>query len=335
MILIFDYFETIVHNKSTDFNRGLKVMWEKYYKDKCSFEEIKAYGEELFHHMVSIHETGKEFAFVKEELPLYAGKYGGEVIQMSAEEEADFLMLCNEMENMPGIPEALQQFENQGIPMYVLSNSGFTAKALSVSLEKFGIRKYFKRVWSSADFGEIKPSRNFFEMAIENVLYDNPGEKREDIVFIGDTYTTDVIGANRAGLKVIWLNHKKEKNADKLPVSCIFETRELTNEVKNIKEEKTMGIHSIDAEDDQFAYRYDTQLLIDRRDKDLDEDAISDYILEHFEGNSLIAAGDEDLIKIHFHTNEPWKILEYCNSIGEIYDIVVEDMIRQANGMQG
>ena len=30
-----------------------------------------------------------------------------------------------------------------------------------------------------------------------------------------------------------------------------------------------MGINSIDAEDDQFAYRYDTQLLIDRRDKDL------------------------------------------------------------------
>ena len=62
-------------------------------------------------------------------------------------------------------------------------------------------------------------------------------------------------------------------------------------------------IHSIDAEDDQFAYRYDTQLLIDKRDKDLDEDEISDYITEHFEGNSLIAAGDEDLVKIHFHTN--------------------------------
>ena len=37
-----------------------------------------------------------------------------------------------------------------------------------------------------------------------------------------------------------------------------------------------MGVNSIDAEDDQFAYRYDTQLLIDRRDEDLDEDAIAD-----------------------------------------------------------
>ena len=72
-------------------------------------------------------------------------------------------------------------------------------------------------------------------------------------------------------------------------------------------------IHSIDVEDDQFAYRYDTQLLIDRRDEDLDEDVIADYITEHFEGNCLIAAGDEDLIKIHFHTNEPWKVLEYCS----------------------
>ena len=96
-----------------------------------------------------------------------------------------------------------------------------------------------------------------------------------------------------------------------------------------------MGIQSIAAEADQFAYRYDTQLLIERRDRDLDEDEISDYITEHFEGNSLIAAGDEDLIKIHFHTNEPWKILEYCSSVGEIFDIVVEDMIRQSNGLQG
>lgn len=44
---------------------------------------------------------------------------------------------------------------------------------------------------------------------------------------------------------------------------------------------------------------------------------------------------NEDLIIIHFHTNEPWKLLEYCNGVGEIYDIVVEDMIRQANGLQG
>ena len=45
--------------------------------------------------------------------------------------------------------------------------------------------------------------------------------------------------------------------------------------------------------------------------------------------------GDEELVKIHFHTNEPWKVLEYCSSLGEIYDIVVEDMDRQSRGLKG
>ena len=28
-------------------------------------------------------------------------------------------------------------------------------------------------------------------------------------------------------------------------------------------------------------------------------------------------------LEIHFHTNEPWKVLEYCAGLGEIYDIVI------------
>ena len=72
-------------------------------------------------------------------------------------------------------------------------------------------------------------------------------------------------------------------------------------------------------------FRYDTQLLIEG--EDLDEDVISDYFTENFKGDCLLAVGDEDLIKIHYHTNEPWKVLEY--------DIVVEDMDRQARGLKG
>ena len=51
MILIFDLFETLIENLTLDFNLGLKPFWEEHYKDKCSFDEIKAYGEELFVHM--------------------------------------------------------------------------------------------------------------------------------------------------------------------------------------------------------------------------------------------------------------------------------------------
>ena len=80
-------------------------------------------------------------------------------------------------------------------------------------------------------------------------------------------------------------------------------------------------------------FKYDTQLLIEG--EDLDEDVITEYFTNHFKGDCLLAVGDDELIKIHFHTNEPWQVLEYCSTIGEIYDIVIEDMDRQSKGLQG
>ena len=121
-----------------------------------------------------------------------------------------------------------------GIPMYVLSNSGFTAEALSIVLERMGIRKYFKKIWSSANYGKLKQGGEFFEMAIEKDLYDNPEEKKEDIIFVGDTYNTDVKGANNAGIDVIWINHKGERNTENLSMHNITNTSELVGTVMGL-----------------------------------------------------------------------------------------------------
>ena len=47
-------------------------------------------------------------------------------------------------------------------------------------------------------------------------------------------------------------------------------------------------------------YKFDTQLLLDG--SDLDEDEINDYITAHFAGDCLLVVGDEETIKLHFHT---------------------------------
>ena len=80
-------------------------------------------------------------------------------------------------------------------------------------------------------------------------------------------------------------------------------------------------------------FKYDTQLLIEG--ENLDEDEISEYFTEHFKGDCLLVVGDDELIKIHYHTNEPWQVLEYCASLGEIFDIVVENMQRQSEDLHG
>ena len=212
MILIFDYFETIRNTKSMDFNRGLYVFWERYYQDKCLFSDMKKYGEDLFLVLMEKHRGGEEYPFVKNELPLFAKKFGGDKVTMSAEEEADFLMRCNDFVLDPEIERFLQKCSQMNIPMYVLSNSGFRAEALMEVLNRFGIGKYFTQLWSSANFGRIKPCRDFFELAIKTALQENPDEVRENIVFIGDMYGSDVTGAHAAGIKAAWLNKKSERD---------------------------------------------------------------------------------------------------------------------------
>lgn len=99
-------------------------------------------------------------------------------------------------------------------------------------------------------------------------------------------------------------------------------------------------------------YRYDTQLLLDvyvDEGDDADDvaddltDEIREYLIDNIEGDSMVIAGDsgEDdfgekaIVKLHYHTNEPWDVLSYCRTFGEIYDIVVEDMDRQSRDLQG
>ncbi len=93
-------------------------------------------------------------------------------------------------------------------------------------------------------------------------------------------------------------------------------------------------------------YKFDTQLLIDIGDKDVDdaEDEFREFILTKLVGDSLVVASvegedkygnPENFIKIHFHTNEPWLVLAHGQEVGDIYDVVIENMQRQADGLKG
>ena len=108
----------------------------------------------------------------------------------------------------------------------------------------------------------------------------------------------------------------------------IYEEREVSEMMDN-----ELSQNELDEIAEFQQYKYDTQLLLEG--EDLDDIEIRDYISEHFEGNELLVVGDEELIKLHFHTNEPWLVLAYCDTLGDVYDVVIENMFRQAKGLQG
>ncbi len=83
----------------------------------------------------------------------------------------------------------------------------------------------------------------------------------------------------------------------------------------------------------ELEYKFDVQVLVEG--EKLSEDDINLYLRTSIPGDSLLAVGDENLVKIHYHTNQPWLVLQYCAGLGEIHDIVVENMQRQSDGLSG
>lgn len=62
----------------------------------------------------------------------------------------------------------------------------------------------------------------------------------------------------------------------------------------------------------------------DTRWQDLDEDSIR-------EGIFRCAEGDEDV----YHTDTPWKVLEYAAGPGDLHTILLDNIERQAKGLHG
>lgn len=80
-------------------------------------------------------------------------------------------------------------------------------------------------------------------------------------------------------------------------------------------------------------YQFDTQALIEGCQ--LSDAQLRQQIMERFVGNSLIVGGDSELMKFHSHTNHPGKVIDYLATLGDIFDIVIENMTRQSRGEKG
>jgi len=101
------------------------------------------------------------------------------------------------MEPMPGAREALAALRAAGIPVGVVSNTRFSARAWMHALRLKGLAVDF--VVSSADVGARKPDPAIFRAALERLRV-----PPRDVWFVGDSYEKDVKGAAAAGVSPVW-----------------------------------------------------------------------------------------------------------------------------------
>lgn len=89
-------------------------------------------------------------------------------------------------------------------PVGLLSN-GFPEQQRR-KLRYFGWEKRFAAVVLSADAGAMKPDKAIFDFARMKAGIDDA----ETLLYVGDNFETDVVGAANAGWQVVWVNHARQ-----------------------------------------------------------------------------------------------------------------------------
>ncbi|WP_174727830.1 HAD family hydrolase [Mesobacillus harenae] len=89
---------------------------------------------------------------------------------------------------------------------------------------------YFDKIVISGDFGRGKPDPTIFEHALSLM-----NMNKDEVIMVGDNLMTDILGANRAGIKTVWINrHDKEPN-DVIPTYEIKHLEELFPILEDMK----------------------------------------------------------------------------------------------------
>lgn len=177
--------------KQTDKNIPFSVVYEKYQEyHKEKFGEAKVLLTEV--------KLGKFLYDLLEKTNLKHSLTEDEL------EKIYFFEMTKYEGILEGSVDILKYFKDNNAIIIAVSNSCISSKNLLLGMNILGIGYYFNEVISSADILIRKPKLEIFEYAISKMKEYNV--EKDNMLFIGNDYNCDVIGAKNAGLKVVWYN---------------------------------------------------------------------------------------------------------------------------------
>ncbi len=113
--------------------------------------------------------------------------------------------LCDTVEYIENAKEIIKRLKGN-YRQYAVTNGAYTVQ--KVKLEKSGISDIFDGIFISDSVGFEKPSKEFFDFVLNNII----PCKREEILIIGDSLTSDMKGGNGAKIKCCWYNPNSIEN---------------------------------------------------------------------------------------------------------------------------
>lgn len=187
-----------------------EVIWDAWQKagvaaDKAQFRECYVFAERELARTLHIlpHHDFKDLLYIKMQIELQhlceMGAFAPADVDSAAQKISD---ICHGVakDNINAVKPVLKKL-GEKYPLVLVSN--FYGN-ISTVLKEFGIDDIFKKVIESAVVGVRKPDPAIFIMGAEAL-----GEKPENILVIGDSYTKDIEAAVKAGCQAIWLKGRQ------------------------------------------------------------------------------------------------------------------------------
>jgi len=130
-----------------------------------------------------------------------------------------FLDYCSSKPGLvEGAHELVDYLKNKGYRMHICSN-GFHEVQYK-KLRACGLFDYFDTIILSKDAGANKPSKQFFDYALQK-----SGAVKAKTLMIGDNFNTDILGAKQAGFDTAYFNRFPDYPA---PEPATFEVTNLS-----------------------------------------------------------------------------------------------------------
>ena len=99
----------------------------------------------------------------------------------------------------------------------------------------------------------------------------------------------------------------------------------ITMDNTNVDDERALANMPDEASTRQLSNRYCTEFIL--KGSQISEDLLKKDL--SLKGDSIVVVGDSRLARVHIHTGQPQKVLEYASSLGQVSSIKVDDMLTQ------